>query len=72
MSPNRNPEQVARDAIDAQLRFAGWAVQLKDSIDFHPGEGQAVREYSTDSGPADYVPPKVSRSMPTHSSYLTA
>jgi hypothetical protein len=55
MSPNQNPEQIARDAIDAQLRAAGWAVQAKDAIDFHAGEGQAVREYSTDTGPADYV-----------------
>jgi type I restriction enzyme R subunit len=54
-SPNQNPEQIARDAIDAQLRAAGWAIQAKDAIDFHAGEGQAVREYTTDTGPADYV-----------------
>ena len=54
-TPNQNPEQVARDRIDAQLRAAGWAVQDKDSIDLNEGEGQAVREYTTDSGPADYV-----------------
>jgi len=54
-SPNQNPEQIARDAIDAQLAAAGWAVQAKDAIDFHAGEGQAVREYTTDTGPADYV-----------------
>jgi len=55
MSPNQNPEQIARDAIDAQLRAAGWVVQAKDAINFNGGEGQAVREYITDSGPADYV-----------------
>jgi type I restriction enzyme R subunit len=55
MPPNQNPEQVARDAIDAQLQAAGWAVQSRDAIDFHAGAGQAVREYSTDTGPADYV-----------------
>ena len=55
MSPNQNPEQIARDAIDAQLRSSGWAVQSKDAIDFNSGQGQAVREYSTDTGPADYV-----------------
>jgi type I restriction enzyme R subunit len=55
MSPNQNPEQIARDAIDVQLRDAGWAVQSKEAIDFHAGFGQAVREYSTDTGPADYV-----------------
>jgi type I restriction enzyme R subunit len=54
-SPNQNPEQIARDAIDAQLRAAGWAIQAKDAIAFHAGEGQAVREYTTDTGPADYV-----------------
>jgi type I restriction enzyme R subunit len=53
--PNQNPEQVARDAIDAQLRASGWVVQDKNGINFHTGNGQAVREYTTDSGPADYV-----------------
>ena len=53
MSDNQNPEQEARDRIDAQLRAAGWAVQKK--IDFAQGKGQAVREWSTDVGPADYV-----------------
>lgn len=52
---NQNPEQVARDAIDAQLLASGWTVQDKNSINFHSGIGQAVREYTTDSGPADYV-----------------
>ena len=55
MSPNQNPEQIARDAIDAKLRSSGWAVQAKDAINFHEAEGQAVREYATDTGPADYV-----------------
>lgn len=52
---NQNPEQIARDKIDAQLRAAGWAVQDKKAIDFNVGGGQAVREYTTDVGPADYV-----------------
>jgi len=52
---NQNPEQKARDQIDAQLRASGWTVQGKDGINFSDGEGQAVREYTTDSGPADYV-----------------
>jgi type I restriction enzyme R subunit len=55
MSANQNPEQIARDAIDAQLRAAGWVVQDKNAIDFSAGRGIAVREYSTDTGPADYV-----------------
>ncbi|MCC6415834.1 MAG: restriction endonuclease subunit R, partial [Opitutaceae bacterium] len=54
-SPNQNPEQIARDAIDAQLRASGWAVQSKDQWNHHAGQGQAVREYTTDTGPADYV-----------------
>lgn len=54
-TPNQTPEQIARDAIDAQLKASGWAVQPKDGINFHEGEGQAVREYTTDTGPADYV-----------------
>ena len=53
--PNQNPEQLARDAIDAQLCAAGWSVQDKGHINFFEGEGQAIREYTTDSGPADYV-----------------
>jgi len=55
MPPNQNPEQIARDAIDAQLRRAGWVVQHKSAIDFGAGLGVAVREYQTDVGPADYV-----------------
>ncbi len=54
-TPNQNPEQNARDRIDEQLRAAGWTIQDKHSIDFHAGDGQAVREYHTDTGPADYV-----------------
>ena len=54
-SLNQNPEQIARDAIDAQLLAAGWVIQTKDALNFHAGQGQAVREYTTDTGPADYV-----------------
>lgn len=52
---NQNPEQIARDQIDAKLAEAGWHVQKKDKIDFNAGQGIAVREYPTDIGPADYV-----------------
>ncbi len=52
---NQNPEQIARDQIDAMLKAAGWAVQSKDRINFGAALGIAVREYQTDSGPADYV-----------------
>lgn len=52
---NQNPEQLARDEIDAMLKAAGWVVQDKNSINFNAGLGVAVREYQTDVGPADYV-----------------
>lgn len=52
---NQNPEQKARDTIDEQLRASGWVVQHKKNFDPNAGTGQAVREYPTDTGPADYV-----------------
>src|SRR3989338_2205444 len=55
MTENQNPEQKARDNIDALLRQAGWTVQSKNKIDLNVGIGQAVCEYQTDVGPADYV-----------------
>ena len=50
---NQDPEQKARDNIDKMLRAAGWAVQ--DKINFNECDGQAVRHYPTNTGPADYV-----------------
>lgn len=55
MTANQNPEQKARDKIDALLKQAGWKVQDKKNIDLNDGPGQAVREFQTDIGPADYV-----------------
>jgi type I restriction enzyme R subunit len=55
MTENQNPEQKARDNIDALLKQAGWVVQSTKKIDLNMGLGQAVREYQTDVGPADYV-----------------
>ena len=55
MTVNQNPEQKARDSIDVLLRQAGWSIQNTKEIDFNAGLGQAVREYQTDVGPADYV-----------------
>ncbi|HRK28428.1 MAG TPA: type I restriction-modification enzyme R subunit C-terminal domain-containing protein [Chitinophagales bacterium] len=52
---NQNPEQIARDNIDRQLIACGWLVQPKSKINLSAGIGVAVREYSTDVGPADYV-----------------
>ncbi|HRI05212.1 MAG TPA: type I restriction-modification enzyme R subunit C-terminal domain-containing protein [Pyrinomonadaceae bacterium] len=53
--PNQNPEQIARDNIDAQLTACGWVVQRKDRINLAANDGVAIREYQTDVGPADYV-----------------
>ena len=55
MTENQNPEQKARDTIDALLKLAGWTVQSIKKMDLNAGLGQAVREYQTDVGPADYV-----------------
>lgn len=52
---NQNPEQIARDKIDAQLKEAGWIVQPAKAINFSAGLGIAVREYQTDVGPVDYA-----------------
>jgi len=55
MPPNQTPEQSARDRIDAMLVASGWVVQDKNAINFAAGPGIAVREYPTDTGPADYA-----------------
>lgn len=52
---NQNPEQIARDKIDALLVESGWKVQDRKSLNFNEGLGIAVREYPTDIGPVDYV-----------------
>jgi type I restriction enzyme R subunit len=52
---NQNPEQIARDKIDALLRESGWLVQSAKKIDLQAGTGIAVREYQTDIGFADYA-----------------
>jgi type I restriction enzyme R subunit len=52
---NQNPEQIARDKIDLQLQTCGWIIQNKKEINLVASTGVAVREYSTEVGPADYV-----------------
>lgn len=54
-TPNQNPEQLARDRIDAMLVLAGWVVQHAKQVNLAAALGVAVREYPTDDGPADYV-----------------
>ena len=39
MTENQNPEQKARDTIDALLRQAGWAVQNVSNLDLNVGQG---------------------------------
>jgi type I restriction enzyme R subunit len=53
--PNQNPEQLARDRIDAMLIASGWVIQSRQNINLNAGVGIAVKEYPTDIGPADYV-----------------
>jgi type I restriction enzyme, R subunit len=52
---NQNPEQIARDNIDKQLKACGWHIQHKREINLNAGIGVAVREYHTDAGLADYI-----------------
>jgi len=52
---NQNPEQIARDNIDRQLEKCGWKIQDKKSINLGVSLGVVVREYYTNSGPADYI-----------------
>ena len=49
------PEARAREAIDRQLMAVGWAVQDYKTLNLGAAIGVAVREFPTDSGPADYV-----------------
>lgn len=49
------PETQARLSIDEQLKLAGWTVQTWPKVNLGEGLGVVVREYPTDSGPADYV-----------------
>ncbi len=49
------PEALARQSIDAKLAAAGWVVQDLRRADLSASRGVAVREFPTDTGPADYV-----------------
>ena len=53
--PNQNAEQIARDLIDKMLTDAGWLVQDRATMNTHAGQGVAVREWPTDTGPMDYL-----------------
>ena len=49
------PEAKARTIIDQKLEAAGWVVQDMKQINLGAAPGVAVREYPTDTGPADYL-----------------
>lgn len=49
------PEQKARKKIDQLLQQAGWIIQDMKDLNWMAGKGIAVREYYTNSGPADYI-----------------
>ncbi len=49
------PEAQARQVIDERLQAAGWLVQDYRQLNLGAALGIAVREYPTDTGPADYV-----------------
>ena len=49
------PETKARVLIDQKLEQAGWVIQDLKQLNLGAAVGVAVREYPTDTGPADYV-----------------
>lgn len=49
------PKQHARELIDVQLTTAGWLIQDANKVNLSAGIGVAVREFPTQSGPADYA-----------------
>ncbi|MGB7990264.1 MAG: DEAD/DEAH box helicase family protein [Candidatus Methylophosphatis roskildensis] len=50
-----SPEEKARLSIDEKLIQAGWVIQDTKQINLGAAVGVAVREYPTDTDPADYV-----------------
>ncbi|WP_198937150.1 DEAD/DEAH box helicase family protein [Herbaspirillum camelliae] len=49
------PETKARQHIDQKLEQAGWVIQDMRQLNLGAAAGVVVREYPTDTGPADYV-----------------
>lgn len=49
------PEQKSRQSIDKILTGAGWLLQDLKQLSPSASIGVVMREYHTDSGPADYV-----------------
>jgi type I restriction enzyme R subunit len=53
--PELNPEQQARQQIDAMLTAAGWCVQDYRKFNAGAGPGVALREVPLASGTCDYL-----------------
>ena len=49
------PEEKARQTIDKKLEQSGWVVQDMNVLNISANVGVAVREFPTDTGPADYA-----------------
>ncbi len=49
------PEAKARQQIDERLTRAGWVIQDMKQLNLGASLGVAVREFPTDTGPADYA-----------------
>jgi len=49
------PETKARQQINQKFEQAGWVTQDVKQLNLSADVGVAVLEYSTDTGPADYV-----------------
>jgi type I restriction enzyme R subunit len=47
------PEAKARLLIDQKLEACGWVVQDMKQLNLGAASGVAVREYPTETGPAD-------------------
>lgn len=52
---NQEPEQIARDNIDKQLISSGWIIQDFKKKNVSTSLGVAIREYTTNTGVADYA-----------------
>jgi type I restriction enzyme R subunit len=50
-----DPEQLARQEIDALLTPCGWVVQDKRSVNLSAARGVAVRELTFKTGEPDYT-----------------
>lgn len=50
-----NPEELARQEIDALLQKCGWLIQDYKQLDLSAGRGIALREGRLNKGRCDYL-----------------